>query len=598
LKVDGVPTPGAGNRTRVSDGLAPRQSAAGYPRGYASSHRAYGPDSLDDPRCGVSSARPVAAEIDLVRVWCDRALRSLGDAREEIDALNVYPVPDGDTGTNLYLTFEAARAALLQADATDPATALRALGRGALLGARGNSGVILSQLIRAGSETLATVTPETPPGKVLADLLVAAAKAGYEAVGTPVEGTILTVAREAGEAATRVAAAGGSIAQTIAAAAQQARDALERTPDMLPVLAAAGVVDAGGRGLCVLFDAAEMVLTGVRRVRAAPTRQPPHHVVPVPVLSGSSPGADLGPDGPSSEVMYLLDADDAAIPLLRRTLAGLGDSLVVVGGDGLWNVHVHVDDVGAAIEAGITAGRPHRIRVTHFADQVRRRPARPTGSRRVVVVAAGPGLERLFAEAGADVVVGGPGQRCSTAEILAAIHASGAAEVVVLPNDGDSLAVAEAAASAARAEGVRVAVIPTRVQVQGLAAVAVHEPGRSFDEDVVAMTTAAGHARHGAVTVAMRDAMTMAGPCSVGDALGVVEGDFAVVGDDLGTVAREVLDRLLGGGGELVTLVRGADATDSLVDSAVKHVRSTRPDVDAVVYDGGQQRYPLLIAVE
>jgi uncharacterized protein len=545
----------------------------------------------------VSSAKPAAAELDLVRAWCDRALQSLVDAREEIDALNVYPVPDGDTGTNLYLTFEAARAAMLQADTTDSAAALRALGRGALLGARGNSGVILSQLIRAGSETLATVTPDTPPGAVLADMLVAAAEAGYEAVGTPVEGTILTVAREAGEAATLVARAGGSVAQTIAAAAQQARDALERTPDMLPILAAAGVVDAGGRGLCVLFDAAEMVLTGVRRVRPALTRQPPHHVVPVPVLSGSSPGADLAPGGPSSEVMYLLDADDAAIPLLRRTLAGLGDSLVVVGGDGLWNVHVHVDDVGAAVEAGITAGRPHRIRVTHFADQVRR-PDRPTGSRGVVVVAAGPGLERLFADAGAEVVTGGPGQRCSTAEILAAIHASGAAEVVVLPNDGDSLAVAEAAASAARAEGVRVAVIPTRAQVQGLAAVAVHEPGRSFDEDVVAMTTAAGHARHGAVTVAMRDAMTMAGPCSVGDALGVVEGDFAVVGDDLGAVAREVLDRLLGGGGELVTLVRGADAADTLVDSAVGHVRSTRPDVDAVVYDGGQRRYPLLIAVE
>ncbi|MGH3385438.1 MAG: DAK2 domain-containing protein [Nocardioidaceae bacterium] len=538
----------------------------------------------------MSGGAPATADLALVRTWCDQALQGLGAAREEIDALNVYPVPDGDTGTNLYLTFEAARAALYDADG-DVTTVLHAFGRGALLGARGNSGVILSQLIRAGAEVLATLAPGTRPAQVLADILVAAAKAGYEAVGTPVEGTILTVAREAGAAASQACAEGRPIGDTISAAAEAARAILLRTPEMLPVLAAAGVVDAGGRGLCVILDAAETVLTGVHRVSAAP---PPH--VPVP----ASPGDDLSADGPSSEVMFLLDAHDDQIPRLRSTLAGLGDSLVVVGGDGLWNVHVHVDDVGAAIEAGIEAGRPYRIRVTHFADQLARRPAGSgrTEGRGVVTVAAGPGLRALFEESGAQVVAGGPGRQCSTGEILAAIKATGADEVIVLPNDADGVAVAEAAAQAARADGVRVSVIPTRVQVQGLAALAVHEPGRSFDDDVVAMTTAAGHTRHGAVTVAVRDAITMAGPCSVGDALGVVEGDFAVVGDDLADVARTVLGRLLGGGGEMVTLVRGAEGDAALVDSIVRHVRDTRPDVDTVVYDGGQERYPLLIAVE
>jgi DAK2 domain fusion protein YloV len=400
------------------------------------------------------------------------------------------------------------------------------------------------------------------------------------------------VARIAGDAAT-AAAERGTLGDTISAAAQAARETLQRTPEMLPTLAAAGVVDAGGRGLCVLLDSAETVITGVRRVRPVEPRQPHRPVVPVP-----NPGVDLSPDGPSSEVMYLLDADDHAIPQLRRTLTGLGDSLVVVGGDGLWNVHVHVEDVGAAIEAGIVAGRPHRIRVTHFADQAARRPERPSGARGVVAVAAGPGLTSLFADSGAQVVTGGPGRRCSTAEILAAVRDAGSAEVIVLPNDSDSVSVAEAAAHAARDDGIRVAVIPTRAQVQGLAAVAVHEPGRSFDEDVVAMTTAAGHARHGAVTVAARDAMTMAGPCRAGDALGVVEGDFAVVGDDLAGAATEVIDRLLGGGGEMVTLVSGADGDTALVETVVEHVREVRPDVETVVYDGGQQRYPLLIGVE
>ena len=223
----------------------------------------------------------------------------------------------------------------------------------------------------------------------------------------------------------------------------------------------------------------------------------------------------------------------------KQALAPLGDSLVVVGGEGLWNVHVHVDDVGAAIEAGIEAGRPHRVRVTHFAEQVRARAAparRPSGrGRRIVAVAAGPGLAALFAEAGAVVVEGGPGRRPSTGQLLEAITACGAAEVVVLPNDPDSVRVAQIAARTAEEdEGVRVAVIPTQAQVQGLAALAVHEPGRAAStQDVLEMTATARHARHGAVTVAARRAITMAGPCEPGDVLGVIEGDFAVVGDDL-----------------------------------------------------------------
>jgi dihydroxyacetone kinase-like predicted kinase len=306
--------------------------------------------------------------------------------------------------------------------------------------------------------------------------------------------------------------------------------------------------------------------------------------------------------------MYLLDAEDAAVPALRETLAGLGDSLVVVGGEGLWNVHVHVDDVGAAIEAGITAGRPHRVRVTHFAEQVAEarqrttiRTATRTG-RRVVAVAAGPGLAALFEEAGAVVVPGRPGHRPSTGQLLEAITECDAAEVIVLPNDQDSVRVAQIAARTAEADsdgGIRVAVIPTQAQVTGLAAAAVHEPGRAFDQDVLEMTATARHARQGAVTIAARQAMTMAGPCEPGDVLGVVSGDFVVVGQDLFTVATDVLDRLLAGGGELVSIVAGAeDAEGSLATRCAGYVEEHHPVVDVVVYDGGQERYPLLMSVE
>ena len=457
-------------------------------------------------------------DLETVLRFSEVALAALGAAREEIDALNVYPVPDGDTGTNLFLTFESARNLMLERIEGDPdgdlRVALTGFARGALLGARGNSGVILSQLVGALLKRIGEAGPDDRSALVFAEGLARATEASYAAVGQPVEGTILSVAKAASEAAARAAAVSHNrLGHVIRAAASAARDALDRTPEQLQVLKDAGVVDAGGRGLCVILDAAETAVTGKRPIGS--TAPLGARAIPVPLPTG-----DLTPEGPAYEVMYLLDADDEAIPRLRRALAPLGDSLVVVGGDGLWNVHVHVDDVGAAVEAGIEAGRPYRIRVTHFAEQVERRgghlaPAR-TG-RKVVVVAAGAGLEELFAQAGASVVPARPGRRPSTGQILEAIRDAGAAEMIVLPNDPDSIAVAEAAAQAVRDEGgTRVAVIPTSAQVQGLAALAVHEPGRTFEEDVLHMTSAARHARSGAVTVAARRAMTTAGPVSPG----------------------------------------------------------------------------------
>ena len=544
-----------------------------------------------------------ASDLALFSRWCRLALESLGAARAEIDALNVFPVPDGDTGTNLYLTFEAAVTAVEDAAATALPAAARALGRGALLEARGNSGVILSQLLWAAAEEISSApaahTDETAAGDAIAAALARAADAGYAAVAKPVEGTILTVARAAAEAALGAAASAGSPSRVISVAAAAAREALARTPGQLEQLRLAGVVDAGGRGLCVLLDAAETILTGQRHPSITNISR---RSIPAPALAKSQSRPESPDDVPAYEVMYLLHADDDQVAQLRGSLAALGDSLVVVGGNGLWNVHVHVDDVGAAVEAGVAAGTPHRIRVANLAEQTLRRggskPAAPARGRGLVAVAAGPGLARLFQSAGASVVSWRPGRRCSTGDILDAIRRTGAGEVIVLPNDPHSIVVAEAAARAARDEALRVSVIPTRAQVQGLAAIAVHEPGRAFEEDTIAMTAAGGHTRHGAVTIAARDAFTMAGACQAGDALGVVDGDFAVIGTELGAVAVDVIERLLAGGGELVTVVTGADADPKLPDGVVDHVHRHHPEIDTVVYDGGQCRYPLLLAVE
>ena len=373
------------------------------------------------------------------RRWLSAAHRALVTHQREIDDLNVYPVPDGDTGTNLVLTMASASSAL-EGTAGDLAATLSAAARGALLGARGNSGVILSQLLRGVSESVGAGSA----GDVR-KALRRATELAYAAVAAPVEGTILSVARAAADAADAVA--DDDLGAVVRAACEAAAEALRRTPSQLPTLAAAGVVDAGGRGLCVVLEALLSVVTGERvAAEPEPLVARPRTALAVARESGSEEFA--------YEVQYLLDAP--SVDALKERLGALGDSLVVVGGDGLWNVHVHVNDVGAAIEAGIEAGRPYRISVTRFADQMAGEPApREVSGRAVVAVAQGEGLAALYEAAGATVVTGGPSACPSTGMLLDAILATHAAEVVLLPSDSNVFGHANAAAAEARAVSER-----------------------------------------------------------------------------------------------------------------------------------------------
>ncbi|WP_307797886.1 DAK2 domain-containing protein [Actinoplanes flavus] len=846
-----------------------------------------------------------------VRRWCDGGLEALRAHQREIDDLNVYPVPDGDTGTNLVLTLTAAHEAV--AGPVDPepgpegttavARLMRRMARGALLGARGNSGVIVSQILRGMADAFAAAVAVR--GGELARALRTATDAAYAAVARPVEGTVLSVVAAAAEGAGRTRS--DDLATVARAAARAAAEALERTPQQLPVLARAGVVDAGGRGLCLLLDALVEVVAGrdappavsggdtrpvvsdgdarpvvsggdtrsvvsggdtrpvvsggdtrplmpggdappavpggdapsvvpggdapsvvpsgekvtahggahavvangpassdsgsgdpadpdraVRTTPAAPIGGPASTAEPLvrsgPVVqedpnrwpgrentaqavpagenqavrAGETPAGQeypgqtawmgddqaIEPNGEQStrvgeghairasneqadrvgegqaarageghavragegqavragdeqadrvgeghaarvgeghaarvgedqairvgeghaarvgegqavrasdeqadragesqairvgeghavragegqtagegqlgragegravwrgegwggpahedecagygfEVQYLLEATEEAVSRLRGILDGLGDSLVVVGtGDGdppTWNVHVHVTDVGPAIEAGVEAGRPFRIRVTPLVGH------RPGPDRRAaVVVAAGDGLTALFEAEGAVVVDRNP----STAELLAAVHSTGAGSVVLLPNDANTQAVAVSAAREAEAAGVRVSVVPTRSPVQALAALAVRDEQRPFADDVIAMAEAAGACRYGEVCTAQRDALTVAGPCRAGDLLGLVDGEVHVIGGDLTEVSHRLLDRMLGGGGELVTLVLGAAAPPGLEADLRGHVHRTWPFIELQCYAGGQPRYHLLAGVE
>ncbi|MFH8348685.1 DAK2 domain-containing protein [Streptomyces sp. NPDC018045] len=586
---------------------------------------------------------PHPLDADAVRTWCALALTALGRERERIDAINVYPVADGDTGTNLYLTVESAARAVEAAfdghgaSGTAPglADAVGAMAHGALIGARGNSGTILAQLLRGMAEVLGDgprngggdgageaedgegtggaapgggpAADGAPGSAALKRALRRAAESTYEAVAHPVEGTVLTVATGAAQAAER---ADGTPAAVARAAYDGARAALEATPGQLAALGRAGVVDAGGCGLVALLGALAGALSGEVPTAAIAVR--PDAPVPVPGGcpaadgDGHAPeerhGDDADPGGPAFEVIYLLEADDSAVARLRTRLDQLGDSLVVVGGDGLWNVHVHVDDAGAAVEAGIEAGRPYRIRITHFGAAEggrapRRREPEPV-ARAVVAVVPGDGLAGLCAEGGATAVTVRPGEPPASGELVQAIRQANAREVMLLPNDPELRHTAAAAAEQARTEGVRVALIPTRAAVQGIAALAVHEPARSFDEDVVAMTSAAGATRYAELAVAERQSWTTAGVCQAGDVLGLIDGDVAVIGADLAVTAATVLDRMLSAGGEMVTLVLGAGFPDSLAETLERHVRERHLAVDTVVYEGGQRGAPLLIGVE
>ncbi|WP_327224381.1 DAK2 domain-containing protein [Streptomyces platensis] len=550
---------------------------------------------------------PYPLDAAAVRSWCGLALEALGRERERIDAINVYPVADGDTGTNLYLTLESAARAVEAAfdghtsAGTAPclADAIGAMAHGALIGARGNSGTIVAQLLRGMTEVLAAGDGSAD---ALRQALRRAAASTYEAVAHPVEGTVLTVATAAADAAEQAAAGaarGVDAAEVARAAHEGARTALQATPGQLAVLSRAGVVDAGGCGLVALLGALADALSG--EVSATPVAV--RADAPLPEAAGcevadrAAADGRGAPEGPAFEVIYLLEAGDAAVARLRTRLDGLGDSLVVVGGDGLWNVHVHVDDAGAAVEAGIEAGRPYRVRITHFGGVTRAKEPAMT-ARAVVAVVPGPGLAGLCAEAGATPVAVRPGEPPASGELVQAIRQAHAREVMLLPNDADLRHTAAAAAEQARTEGVRVALIPTRSAVQGIAALAVHEPGRSFDEDVVAMTAAAGATRYAELAVAERQSWTMAGVCQAGDVLGLIDGDVVVIGSDLTRIATAVLDRMLSAGGEMVTLVLGADAPDGLAERLERHVRARHLAVDTVVYEGGQHAAPLLIGVE
>ncbi len=548
----------------------------------------------------------------LLRRWAAASTAALERHCAEIDRINVFPVPDGDTGTNLLLTMRAAedelRRGLREVDEPDAGSAAAALARGALVGARGNSGVILSQVLRGLAEALAegpaddaACDPRSGPGRVLGAGLERAHRLARTAVGRPREGTVLSVLAAAARAAGGCASA--ALPDVAVAAAGAAAEALRATTAQLPELTRADVVDAGGMGLVVLLDVLAEVLTG-RTPRlpdsAGGGSRASRPTQPLTALRES------GSTAYDYEVMYLLEgSDDARAAALRGVLLDVGDSVAVVGdgapgGRGVWNVHVHCADIGAAIEAGLDAGRPNRITVLRFAD----RREEPGGSgrfardRAVLMAVTGCDVATLAREAGADVFEHPAQHPPAQDELAAALAGTRARHVVLLPNDRLFTADAERAAAAARRGGQEVVVVPTASVLQGLSALAVHDPERRAGDDVVAMAEAAAGTRTGGLIVAESEALTWVGRCAPGDVLGLSDGEVVLIASDLAVGALWLAQRMLTAGGELVTALLGVDADDELGERLVEDLRRTHPEVDVLVYRGGQTDCPLVLGVE
>lgn len=513
---------------------------------------------------------PAVQDIDgaVVRLWLRLAADELGRARAAIDVINVFPVADADTGTNMHKTISCAADALSGLpERASTADIWQAAAAAALQGACGNSGIILSQLLCGLADTCGPASP--CDGQVVALALAKAAALARAAVHRPVEGTVLTVADAAARAAAHAAARPADLPAVGRAAATGARDALLGTRQQLEVLAASGVVDAGGAGLCVLLDALSAAISGRRGAFTVPV---PVHRAAAPVAS--RPEAGAWPAGPAAEfsyeVTYLLDAAEDAVATLRDRLDLLGDSLVVSGRAPRWHVHIHVADAGAVIESGLTAGRLSKITVTYLNQT---RPAiAPAGPVRpaVVAVAAGDGVAGLLRSAGAMVVA-------SAGEVDEL--AAGPAPAVLLAPRGRF----------AERWPPGWPVLEPGSEIQLLAALAVHDPRHDQDADLAAMSRAVADMRWGSVRRDSGGGNRFAG---------TLAGELVTEGQADAGVAVAVTDLLLSGDTEMLTLVTGQGARPGLAGLVARHVAQRAPGVEVICYDGGMSDSLLLIGAE
>ncbi|HEY3318260.1 MAG TPA: DAK2 domain-containing protein [Coriobacteriia bacterium] len=533
-----------------------------------------------------------------VRTLITSAAAALKERRDEVNRLNVFPVPDGDTGTNMSLTMDAVLSELakLPEDAT-AAAVCHAVTQGSLMGARGNSGVILSQILRG---LCADVTDETSYGPAfIAEALARATTVAYQAVRKPAEGTMLTVVKDAAAAAREAADAGSDFGGVLDATVKGSYASVRRGPELLPVLKEAGVVDAGGFGVAILAEGFAAAFAGraVHTADVVPTAAPTIHL--------EEPANDWNDTEHLYCTEFLLVGERLDRRSVEEWMASVGGSQLVVGSSDMLKVHVHTDDPAKVLAYATGLGQVAEVHVNNMRLQSQERaagiaaeqsaaaePRKPFG---FVAVASGEGLERILRSLGVDVVVsGGQTMNPSTAELLEASSRVNADTVVILPDNRNIIMAAQQVPSLADRP---VGIVPTTSVPEGFAAMLAFDASASLDDNLAEMSEAASRVRTGEVTTAVKNSRGKAGKIKAGQVIGIADHEIEVVGTDVADVAGRLLD-VIADGGETLTVLGGADLTDADLEALAHRLAEAHPELEVESHRGDQPLYPVLLAVE
>ena len=514
--------------------------------------------------------------------------------KESLNSLNVYPVPDGDTGSNMAATLSSVVSEINSLE-ENPAleNIIEAISHGSLMGARGNSGVIISQILRGFVSEIKSASKKDIDATLFSRALSAAASAAYEAVGNPVEGTILTVVRETAEATEKAVSEEHALLQVAEIAREAAKRSLDSTPELLPVLARAGVVDAGGSGFLLMLDSLLHIIDD--------------RLMPEPEVVTVSADSlildthdDMSNSGTRYEVMYFLEAPDDSMPDFKKAWSEIGDSIVVVGGENIWNCHVHTNNIGAAVEAGISVGKPYDIRVTDLFEEVAENHhdhdiADPVGCS-VIAVANGDGIGQIFRSLGATLIVsGGQSMNPSTADLLKAVEATASEHVIILPNNSNIVAVAEQVDSQT---SKTVRVVGTHTVTEGFASLLGYDPEATSEKNQTGMFQASQMIESGEITTAVRESKSEIGEIKKGDFLGLQKGKVTVIAETIVEAAKNLLNEMIDDEHEIVTLVAGEDSNEKETDQIVAWVSAEHEELEVEVHEGGQPLYHYYIGIE
>ena len=519
---------------------------------------------------------------------------SLQEHKESLNSLNVYPVPDGDTGSNMAATLNSVVSEIESLEENlELENIIDAISHGSLMGARGNSGVIISQILRGFVSKIKNASRKTIDANLFSEALSEAASAAYEAVGNPVEGTILTVVRETAEAAEKAASEKLSLLPLAEIAREAAKRSLDSTPELLPVLARAGVVDAGGSGFLLMLDSLLHIIDD----RPMPEPEVVTASVDSLILDVHD---ETSNSGTRYEVMYFLDAPDDLIPDFKKAWSEIGDSIVVVGGENIWNCHVHTNNIGAAVEAGISIGKPYEIRVTDLFEEIAGNYhdhdiADPVGCS-VIAVANGDGIGEIFRSLGATRIVnGGQSMNPSTADLLEAAEATASEHVIILPNNSNIVAVAEQVDSQT---SKTVRVVGTHTVTEGFASLLGYDPEATSDKNQTGMLQASQMVESGEITTAVRNSTSEIGEIKKGNFLGLQKGKVTVVAETIVEATNNLLKEMISDEHEIVTLVSGEDSNKKETDEIVAWVNAEYEELEVEVHEGGQPLYPYYIGIE